>query len=135
MSKPLFQMLPKELEYTILEIVGGLEHRDNIACLKDDIHFKYVCNYLDKLPSFEWFEYITFEEACEYMETLTGCKCCKEHQLHRPTIQMFIEGFVPSYSTKPFNDKKCKCKCRHLSRSLCREYNDEIDEIDNMVEN
>jgi hypothetical protein len=76
MKKPVFPSLPLDLERVILEVTGGLEHVDKIKMLKDDIHFQGVCNYLYKLPDFEWFEHITFEEATDYMNMFTRCKCC-----------------------------------------------------------
>lgn len=133
-TEALLEGLPMDVERFILELTGSMEHSDKMKILKDSIYFHGTCNYLYNLPPFEWFDYITFEEAIDYINIFTICKCCSEHQKRRPTTQMFIEGFVPEYPTKHFqNDKKCKCKCRHLSRNLCREINDIEDDFDNLV--
>ena len=126
MNKTCFNYLvPIEIERYILDIKSGIEHREKMIKLLPDIVLSGTCSYLYNLPGFEWFDYITLEESIDYMNVLTNCKCCLEHQNRRPTTQMFIEGFMPEYSTKSFqNNKVCKCKCRHIARDLCREKND-----------
>jgi len=137
MNKPVFPSLPLDLERVILEVTGGLEHVDKIKMLKDDIHFQGVCNYLYKLPHFEWFEHITFEEAIDYMNMFTQCKCCERHQTHRPPTRMFMEIYITERLTiiKPDKNYKCKCKCRHLSRIMCKERDEVEDEFNNWVQN
>lgn len=126
MSKTCFNYrVPIEIERYILDIKTGIEQNERMKQLKPDIIFHGTCNYLFNLPGFEWFDYITFEESIVYMNMFNSCNCCLEHQKRRPTSQMFLEGFIPEYSTQPFyNNKLCKCKCRHLARDLCRERND-----------
>jgi len=80
MNVNLFPMLPRDITKVILEQTGGLEHVDKIKVLKEGIYFKSVCNYLDSLPIYEWFEHITFEESIEYMNMFTRCNCCNRHK-------------------------------------------------------
>ena len=126
MSKTCFNnIVPIEIERYILDIKTGIEQNERMMQLKSDIIFRGTCNYLFNLPSFEWFNYMTLDESIDYMNILTNCKCCLEHQKRRPTTKMYVEGLICNYSTKQFrNDKPCKCKCRHLARDLCREMND-----------
>ena len=125
----LLDKLPYEIEDYIMDMKYSLEHRERLNKIKPQLEFKAICNLLYSLTGFEWFNYITIEQSIHYMDLLSNCKCCLEHQKRRPTTQMYIDGFVPEYSTTAFkNDKSCKCKCRHLARSLCREKNDvEVD--------
>ena len=137
MKNPVFPSLPPDMERVILEVTGGLEHVDKIKMLKDDIHFQGVCNYLHNLPDFEWFEHITFEEATDYMNMFTQCKCCERHKKKRPSTRMFMEGFIPEGLTiiKPDTDYICKCKCRHLSRIMCYERDNVEEEFNAWVQN
>jgi hypothetical protein len=73
-------------------------------------------------------ELTSYDERFDMMKILNTCKCCKEHQIRRPTLRQFLEGYVTSYSTNFQKIKKCKCKCRQFCRNLCRAQNDEIDQ-------
>ena len=129
-KQPIFKTLPSELENYILELNGGLLHRKKMNILKKDLHIQGVCNYLGYIPAFEMYDSITFEESVEYINLLTNCSCCLEHQKKRPTTKMFLEGYVPEYPTKRFLQKKCRCRCRQTIRLLCREYNDIVDDFE-----
>ena len=73
-------------------------------------------------------EFTSYNERIEMIKILNTCKCCKKHQIRKPTLKQFLEGFVPNYSTRNQKNKQCKCKCRSFCRDLCRAQNDEIDE-------
>ena len=137
MKKPVFPSLPPDIERVILEVTGGLEHVDKIKMLKDDIHFQGGCHYLQYLRRFTWFEHITFEEATDYMNMFTQCKCCERHQKQRPSTRMFMEGFIQEGLTiiKPDKNYKCQCKCRHLSRVMCDERYNVEEEFNAWVQN
>jgi len=136
MNVNLFPMLPRDITKVILEQTGGLEHVDKIKVLKEGIYFKSICNYLDSLPIYEWFEHITFEESIEYMNMFTRCNCCNRHKKKRPTTQMFMEGCImEQWAEKDTREKKCNCKCRHLSRTMCEERNNVEDEFYMWVHN
>lgn len=131
-KNPLFKLLPDEIENYILELNGSMNHFQRMKQIKKQLEFHGMCNFLYNLPAFEWFEFITDDEAKKYMDLLSNCSCCKEHQQRRPTTKMMMNGFLPHYSEKRFyNNKKCKCKCRHLARGMCRERND-IEEPEDM---
>lgn len=73
-------------------------------------------------------EFTSYDERMKMITILNTCQCCNDHQINKPTLKQFLEGFVPNYSTKFQKNKKCKCKCRSFCRDLCRAQNDEIDE-------
>jgi len=53
----------------------------------------------------------------DIFKTFVTCKCCKRHQINKPT------SFKLWYDTE-FNytqETNCNCACRHISRFLCRE--------------
>ena len=70
---------------------------------------------------------ISEEERIEIINLLNKCKCCKRHQCKRPSIEQYLNGFVPNYSlSNNLNKFKCCCPCRHYIRHICRAKNDEI---------
>jgi hypothetical protein len=130
--KPVFNHLPNEIEQYILELNGSIMHFQHMKSLINEIIFKGILNHLYNLPSFEWFEHISIDESITYMNLMMKCNCCEEHNINRPTLVMYIGGYVPDYSTSQFpNDRecKCKCKCRHLARNMCREMNDIVEDF------
>ena len=96
-----------------------INHIDNIY----KVIRHYTEDYLDII-----LELTSYDERIKMMKMLNTCKCCEEHQKRRPTLEQFLEGYVPTYSTNFQKIKKCKCKCRTFCRSLCRAQNDEIDQ-------
>ena len=131
MDESVLKLLPPDIENYIILLQRSLVHRKNmknimpkffekrIQILNPIIH-KQLKNYTPFMVSQE----LGFDQAIYCMEILTQCKCCDKHQKRRPTIEMFTSGFVPMYPEK-HTIKKCKCACRHNSRMLCREFNDE----------
>ena len=67
----------------------------------------------------------TSQQAQQDIITLSNCKCCLRHQTNKPTI--IIDKYVYPYNNKTdhFYQKTdtCHCKCRQLSRFLCKIYN------------
>lgn len=67
------------------------------------------------------------DERKNIIEILNTCKCCKRHQNKRPSIEQYLDGYVPNYSmSNNLNEFKCCCPCRHYIRHICRAKNDEI---------
>lgn len=67
----------------------------------------YKIHYKDKILSKK-----------DVFNRLINCKCCKRHQINRPT------ELKPWYETEFHNCQNihsCMCSCRNLSRWLCRE--------------
>jgi hypothetical protein len=56
------------------------------------------------------------ESRPNFVEILNLCKCCHRHQTNRPS--KFEPWIDTKFNNNPFTD--CDCKCRHLSRWLCR---------------
>lgn len=53
---------------------------------------------------------------------MSSCQCCKRHQVRKP------KSIVKKESENYFNwtrDTDCLCPCRHVSRFICREIDDE----------
>jgi hypothetical protein len=57
-----------------------------------------------------------FAQDC--LDSLSSCKCCWQHQDHRPEILM---DFSLPRNFK-YKLKDCTCSCRHFARMICREF-------------
>jgi len=57
-----------------------------------------------------------FAQDC--LDSLSSCKCCWQHQDHRPEILMDF-SLPPNFKYKL---KDCSCSCRHFARMICREF-------------
>ena len=88
------------------------------------INRNYIDDFLDII-----LELTSYDERIKMITLLNTCKCCNEHQIRRPTLQQFLNKYVPEYSTSVKKIKKCKCNCRSFCRDLCRAQNDEIIEF------
>ncbi len=54
------------------------------------------------------------------------CNCCAEHQINKPIIfKKFVETGIPNQDKR----KTCLCRCRQLSREICRQCPSEPDVI------
>ena len=51
------------------------------------------------------------------IKILATCKCCDRHQIKKPLI---LEKYINSESSERSHEPECYCKCRHLSRYICR---------------
>lgn len=118
--------LPREIVDIILEYHGGIIHRDKFAPMLKGIIFHSIGFIYKNTP---WLEInsIWGKDHCRrMMEVLLECKCCIDHQKNRPTLEDFDSGIVPHYNTHISSVKSCKCSCKHISRAICRDINDEI---------
>lgn len=68
------------------------------------------------------------------IKTLSKCKCCTRHQIHRPTnLELYHEREQfddwPNRSQKEHEllRKECSCICRHACRWICRRFYPETD--------
>ena len=50
----------------------------------------------------------------DVLSTFNACKCCKRHQINKPDGSLVWEETEFNWTNH------CDCKCRHLSRFLCR---------------
>ncbi len=62
------------------------------------------------------------KECKDYEELpreLNNCTCCKRHKINFPILGQKIVS--KEYSSN-FEEKECKCPCRHIARHICREW-------------
>tara|TARA_Y100000992_G_C21027926_1_gene378913 strand:- start:21 stop:446 length:426 start_codon:yes stop_codon:yes gene_type:complete len=62
------------------------------------------------------------KECKDYEELpreLNNCTCCKRHKINFPILGQKI---VSKEYTPNFEEKECKCPCRHIARHICREW-------------
>ena len=127
--------LPLEIVNHILDYHQSMihfEHMKDIVRTLPQHHAKVINKLaqteIDHIYRLNDYDYVwTIENVEYYMNIFSQCKCCKRHNTNKPTVSMLHEGFVPSYSTSSFiMIPECLCMCRHLSRFLCREINEEI---------
>ena len=53
----------------------------------------------------------------DVLKTFSSCNCCARHQKNKPTIlTKWVDRTIPETQYTP-----CACKCRNLSRWICRE--------------
>ncbi len=53
------------------------------------------------------------------IKILANCKCCDRHQIKKPLI---LEKYINSEISERTHQPECDCKCRHLSRFICRAF-------------
>lgn len=127
--------LPIEIVNNILEMNGGLIHKENMDPLLKNIpltaaHIK-VKNIASKYNQEgiyhdgNFAQYInailSYNEKEHLMKSLLTCNCCKNHKLNRPTLKQFYKGtYISTEHLHPYIDRKCKCSCRHMMRWICR---------------
>jgi hypothetical protein len=68
-----------------------------------------ICGNFDELP-----------------RELNNCSCCERHKINFPILGNRI---VSKEYTGNFQQKECKCPCRHIARHICREW-DTVNEVD-----
>jgi hypothetical protein len=129
--KLMIKSLPKELEEKIIEMLDSSYHCDKMKIVnreffKNYISFmnKHIYKISHKCSPFTLVDTMDASAALYCIETVTRCECCSEHQSKRPTVQMYLDYFIPEYPVKKKRPKPCKCPCRHLARMICREMND-----------
>lgn len=108
-----FKTLLKEIK--IKSIIYNLEYirKNNYDPFSDDLYDIYL-NIFDE------------NDLINIINTLNTCRCCKRHQLNRPSLEDYLNGIVPEYSKSYSNSTLCQCSCRHHIRHICRAKNDEI---------
>ena len=134
-SKENTMNLPLEIVNHILDYRQSMihfEHMKDIVRTLPQHHAKLTNElaqrHIDYIYHLYGYDYVwTIENVEYYMNIFSQCKCCKRHNTNKPTVSMLHEGFVPPYPMSPnVENRDCMCMCRHLSRFLCREINDEI---------
>jgi len=73
-----------------------------------------------------------FHERCKEIEgeswqdkidTLNKCDCCEKHKINKPS-KFGVWYELPFHNTQ---DRNCICKCRHMSRMICRTIRGSVD--------
>lgn len=57
----------------------------------------------------------TYQDKLDY---LSNCKCCKRHQINKPSVFTIWQETEFHYNEKVYS---CMCDCRHLARFICRQ--------------
>lgn len=130
--------LPYEVVDIIIDYKLSLIHRNKFKEILKDIPLSSVLRKIDHINKtyenrlyYEDYIDIILDETTNFerifmMEVLNTCKCCNRHQTKKPSLNQYLNGFVPNYSTTPYIKNNCKCNCRSFARYLCRAQNDEI---------
>ena len=75
------------------------------------------------------FKYIRESKDYNFAQNILSnlvCNCCAEHQINKPIIfEKFVETGIPNKDKR----KICLCRCRQLSREICRQCPSEPDVI------
>jgi hypothetical protein len=133
--------LPAEIEMIILDI--KYQHEQYLIQKKIllDIPLESVkmkIRYMINIYNFSLsnYQYDTIEdvildnttraERANMIFQLNKCKCCRTHQIQKPSFGDYIGGFVPEYPTSVYREKPCPCFCRSMCRTICRAENDII---------
>ena len=67
----------------------------------------------------------TKEERLWFLYELNKCKCCKRHQINRPTVVDYVNlhdgqyEYIEKIGEHDNIDRDCACSCRHLCRQIC----------------
>lgn len=146
-------ILPIEIVDNILEINGGLIHKENMISNHRILPLKAVHKKLNNIVSgykkegiyyhSNFAEYIdavlSYNEKEHLIKLLSTCNCCTRHKIGKPTVKQFYNGTYISTNENTtyinMNDI-CKCSCRHMMRWVCRttshfELDNDNDEIFN----
>lgn len=134
--------LPTEIIDIILEYHFSYIHKLKFINVLKNIPLHYVflkiiyitkIYQIDRNYSDEFYDLImeltSYDERINMIKILNTCNCCSRHKKNKPSIDDFLNGFVPDYKVKYQNIHQCVCKCRSFIRDLCRAQNDEIVEI------
>ena len=141
-------ILPDEIINNILEINGGLIHRENMISNHENIPLKAAYTKLNNIFSGykdngiynngNFADYIdsviSYNEKEHLMKLLSKCNCCGRHKIGKPTLKQFYNGTYISTNENTtyirMNDI-CKCSCRHMMRWICRTTSNFILDNDN----
>ena len=97
--------------------------RDLPAAVKEFID--YVCDSWNYDISFEQHLLSTVDNPHNALAILNTCDCCDRHNINKPTH--VTDKINNNYNIFKFdNSCNCTCKCRHISRFICRSFNPKI---------
>ena len=153
-------VLPIEVVNNILEINGGLIHKENMISNLKNIPLKAVHTKVNNIINgyekdgiyyngdFQHYMNLTlsYYEKEHLIKLLSTCNCCIRHNTRKPTLKQFYEGTYISTDlnttthTSDICNCNCNCNCRHIMRWICRttshfELDNDNDEIFNEVIN
>ena len=144
-------VLPIEVINNILEINGGLIHKENMISNLKNIPLKAVHTKVNNIVSgyqkdgiyynsdFQHYMNIilSYYEKEHLIKLLSKCNCCERHKTGKPTLRQFYNGtYISTQSPNQYNHCTCNCQCRHMMRWICRttsqfELDNDNDEIFN----
>lgn len=119
--------LPPDCINIINEYLAGLEHRDNLNMLREDLLIQAaIKRFSPKFHDSFDMDIMDRDEALKLINILFKCNCCLRHQKNKPGPESFINYFVPPYKQYASNKSNCNCACRYTCRHICRLMNDEF---------
>ena len=134
LEKSLFSKLPFELvEFiwtlnynwaaNIIQTKSRKFMRKKISNIYDMLSFvRRDCKFDLALNKYSLFYRNKILKREQVFSLMTSCQCCKRHQIRKP------KTIVKKEREDYFNwtqDTDCSCPCRHVSRFICREVDDE----------
>lgn len=136
--------LPKEIIDKILDYREEILCRERFKKNKKELLFKSalkICKHYGIICGSDMPEEVDKGEAMNIYKILYECKCCKYHTMGKPDMDLFNIGYCPPYgddvvpygtSMRCYHRKnsKCECKCMEHCEMLCREYNDEEEQTE-----
>lgn len=76
---------------------------------------------LDRGYKYDYKEFFYARTVQDKLNILYLCDCCERHQKDKPISVCTYEE--SECTNNYFEDYVCKCNCRHLSRVICRNFN------------
>lgn len=128
-------VLPIEIVNNILEINGGLIHKENMVSNHETIPVKAAHTKLKNINTgykkdgiyynSDFAEYIDavlcYNEKEHLMKLLSKCNCCERHRIGKPTLKQFYNGtYISTQPLSGYRHCTCQCQCRHVMRWICR---------------
>lgn len=90
---------------------------NKINAVQDMIVFAFESNMGIDMVRYNLFYNNRIISKKEVVETFDKCNCCERHKINRPKkLAPWVD--TPFHSTQ---DTNCNCRCRHLSRFICRQ--------------
>lgn len=127
-SKMLFE-LPKELQINIFQF-DSTYHCDYKECLLylalpgtfekiEDVDIEF--NDINGMTAYSVLLREAFPEPNKTIDILNKCSCCPRHQGKKPkNIDDLSNEMYYDIPGQGWTNNACQCKCRHVSRWLCR---------------
>ena len=90
---------------------------NKIKAVQDMMMFAFHSNLGINMVRYNLFYNNRIISKKEAVKTFDKCNCCERHKINRP------KKLAPWVDTTFHNtqDSECDCKCRHLSRFICRQ--------------